>query len=192
MCINRWCSEKPEKASPQLTPLLSFDQAEVDIFFGHHDSKQTQRDYSITPAVFQKLCAIQKKDVWKKSFFPASMKIVAEKRPLPPSTASAHVDWCVSDSGSKNQHGWNKCRCFMMPSKNSGLRGWFSVENALFWCSNLPFWALAVVKTVSNCHNGYIDSTLTVQSAWNSFLSGLGSMFPSNVLLTSKEKSTGK
>ena len=31
MCINRWCSEKPEKTLPKLTTFSAVDQNEVDI-----------------------------------------------------------------------------------------------------------------------------------------------------------------
>ena len=52
-CINRWCSEKPKKTPPKLTAFLTVDQVEIYIFCKGHDSKQTQRGFSIVAGVIQ-------------------------------------------------------------------------------------------------------------------------------------------
>ena len=51
MCINRWCSEKPEKTPLKLTTLRCLDGAEVAILCSQHNFKQTQRGDSIAAAV---------------------------------------------------------------------------------------------------------------------------------------------
>ena len=101
MCINRWCSEQPEKTPSKLTTLARVDQTEVDIFCSDHDSKQTQREYSIVADVFQKWCtlsAILCVSLCKycacfgKSAF---SNIAAERRILPHFPAPEDVDWHV-------------------------------------------------------------------------------------------------
>ena len=69
MCINRWCSEQPEKTPSKLTTLARVDQTEIDIFCSDHDSKQTQREYSIVADVFQKWYSLQYCAIFEKVHF---------------------------------------------------------------------------------------------------------------------------